>query len=162
MQIDELMKDLNKSFKSELVHKGIAQYDYERIPFTSPRLNYMTFGGIPKGKLIEFYGAEHGGKTTTALDIIANFQNDENARAEKYSTYVPKKVFYADLENTLDTVWATKLGVDVDDMYMFNPTNQGAETIFEALLKVIDTGDIGLIVIDSLGVMVSNQAYPKG
>ena len=161
MPIEDVMKDLNKEFKSELVHKGIAQYDYERIPFTSPRLNYMTFGGIPKGKLIEFYGPEHGGKTTTALDIIANFQNAEKQMMITHPSYVPKKVFYADLENTLDAVWATKLGVDVDDMYIFNPTNQGAETIFEALLKVIDTGDIGLIVIDSLGVMVSNQALDK-
>ena len=52
-KLDEVMKDFNKRFKEELVHHGVSQYDYERIPFTSPRLNYMTFGGLPKGKLIE-------------------------------------------------------------------------------------------------------------
>lgn len=149
--MDELMKDLNKTFKDELLHKGISSFDYERIPFTSPRLNYMTYGGIPMGKLIEFYGEEHGGKTTTALDIVSNYQRMGGA----------KGVVYADLENTLDTVWATKLGVDVSDMWILNPTNQGAETIFQYLLDMIDTGEIGLVVIDSIGVMVSNQALEK-
>lgn len=149
-KMDELMKEINKEFKVELLHKGLAQYDYKRIPFTSPRLNYMTYGGIPMGMLIEFYGEEHGGKTTTALDIVANYQNMEDS----------KGVVYADLENTLDTVWATKLGVDFDrdDMWVMNPTSQGAETLFEKMLKMIATDEVGLIVIDSLGVMVSNQA----
>lgn len=160
-KMDALMKDLNKEFKEDLVHMGLAQYDYDRIPFTSPRLNYMTFGGIPIGKLVEFYGEEHGGKTTTALDVVANFQNMERLKAEKDPDYQSRAVLYADLENTLDTVWATKLGVDVDAMYIFNPTNQGAETIFEKVLNMIDTGEIGLIVIDSIGVMVSNQALEK-
>ena len=74
-----------------------------------------------------------------------------------------KGVVYADLENTLDIVWATKLGVDFDrdDIWILNPTNQGAEAIFEKLLQMIETDEIGLIVIDSLGVMVSNQALDK-
>jgi len=156
-KMQELMKEINKEFKEELVHQGLASYDYVRIPFTSPRLNYMTFGGIPMGKLIEFYGEEHGGKTTTALDVVANFQNMQRNEEN------PRGVVYGDFENTLDTVWATKLGVDVEDenFYIFNPTNQGAETIFEKMLKMIDTGEIGLVILDSLGVMVSNQALEK-
>ena len=145
------MKDFNKKFKEDLVHHGVAEYNYERIPFTSPRLNYTTFGGLPKGKLIEFYGEEHGGKTTTALDIVANFQHSEDER----------KILWIDCENTLDLVWAGKLGVDVDDMIIMNPTNQGAESIFQFILDSIDTGEVGLVVIDSFGVMVSNQAMDK-
>ena len=150
-KIESLMKSLNKEFGGNILHKGLANFDYERIPFTSPRLNFMTYGGIPMGKLVEFYGAEHSGKTTTSLDIVANYQLMENA----------KNVVYADLENTLDTVWATKLGVDVDDMFILNPTNQGAESIFEKLLELIETDEVGLVIIDSLGVMVSNQALEK-
>ena len=150
-QLDEIMKNLNKKFNDDILHKGISTFDYQRIPFTSPRLNYMTYGGLPMGKLIEFYGEEHGGKTTTALDVISNYQRMEESRG----------VLYADLENTLDTVWATKLGVDVDDMWILNPTNQGAETIFQYILDMVSTGEIGLVVIDSLGVMVSNQALDK-
>lgn len=150
-QLDEIMKNLNKKFDDDILHKGISTFDYQRIPFTSPRLNYMTYGGLPMGKLIEFYGEEHGGKTTSALDIVSNYQRMENA----------KGVLYADLENTLDIVWATKLGVDVDNMWILNPTNQGAETVFQYILDIIETGEVGLVVIDSIGVMVSNQALDK-
>lgn len=150
-KMDDLMKEINKELKDDCMHMGLAKYDYDRIPFTSPVMNYMTYGGLPKGKLIEFYGEEHGGKTTTCLDIVANFQHSDDSRG----------VLYADLENTLDTTWATKLGVDVDDMWIFSPTSQGAETVFEYILKAIATGEIGLVVIDSLGVMVSNQAMEK-
>ena len=148
--LDEVMKDFNKKFKEDLVHYGVSAYDYERIPFTSPRLNYMTFGGLPIGKLIEFSGENHSGKTTTALDIVANYQ-----------VYGDRKVLWVDCENTLDTVWAKKLNVDVEDMILCQPTNQGAETIFQFILDMIDTGDIGLVILDSLGVMVSNQAMEK-
>lgn len=150
-KLDDLMKEINKEFKGDIIRKGVSSYDYERIPFTSPRLNYITFGGVPVGKLIEFYGEQHGGKTTTSLDVVANYQHMDNART----------VLYIDAENTLDVVWAGKLGVDVDDMIIMNPTNQGAETIFEKTLQLIDTGEIGLVVIDSLGVLVSNQALEK-
>ena len=146
-KIDELMKDMNKTFKGDVIHRGVSTYDYERIPFTSPRLNYMTYGGIPKGKLIEFYGDEGGGKTTTALDSIANYQHTGDGRA----------VLYVDAENTLDVVWATKLGVSVEDMLIMNPTNQGADTIFEKVLRFIDTGEIGFVVIDSIGVLCSDR-----
>ena len=153
LKVDELIKTINKDMKDNFISKGLPKYDYDKIPFTSPRLNYMTYGGIPIGKLIEFFGENHGGKTTTALDLIANYQKLENA----------KGVLYVDVENSLDRVWATKLGVqlDRDDFYMIIPTGQGAETIFEQVLQLMETGEIGLVVIDSLGAMVSNQAFEK-
>lgn len=152
-KVEELMKEMNKKYKDVILTKGLAKYDYERIPFTSPRLNYMTFGGIPIGKLVEFYGENHGGKTTTALDVIANYQQMPNA----------KGVLYADVENTLDVVWGRKLGVDFDkdDFYLLQPKGQGAETIFDMILELMETGEIGLAIIDSLGAMMSNQAFEK-
>ena len=149
--LDEVIRNINKEAKSVLVGRGTPAYDYERIPFTSPRLNYMTFGGLPKGKLIEFYGENHGGKTTTALDIIANFQQK----------YPDEGVAYVDAENTFDAVWATKLGVDVESLWMIKPEGQGAETIFEWVLQMLETGEIGLVIIDSLGALMSNQAFEK-
>lgn len=147
----EIMAEMNKEWDGDVIRQGVSEYDYKRIPFTSPRLNYITHGGLPVGKLIEFYGEEHGGKTTTALDSIANYQNTDDDRT----------VLYVDAENTLDSVWATKLGVDVDSMIIMNPTTQGAETIFEKTLRIIETGEIGFVVIDSLGVLMSDQAYEK-
>lgn len=150
-KIDEVMKNFNKKSKEEIVHFGLAEYDYERIPFTSPRLNYMSFGGIIVGKLTEFYGEEHGGKTTTALDIVANAQQ----------MFPEKKVLYLDIENTLDSVWATKLGVNLDDMIICNPTYQGAEELFDFAEEMMTTGEVSLIVIDSLGALESDQSREK-
>lgn len=145
------MKDVNKKFKEDIIHVGVASYDYVRIPFTSPRLNWMTFGGLPVGKLIEFYGEAGSGKTTTALDSVANYMHSDDDR----------RVLYVDAEHTLDTVWASKLGVDVSKLILIEPTNQGAEEIFQIALDAMDTGEVGLVVIDSLGVMVSVQAQDK-
>lgn len=149
--LEELIKSKNKEVKEEVVTIGLPSYDCKRIPFTSPRMNYCTFGGLPIGKLIEFYGEEHGGKTTTALDIIANYQQMDDAR----------KVLYVDAENTLDTEWARKLGVDVDDLVVFKPTSQSAEEILQFILDAVDTGEIGLWVLDSIGVLASQQELGK-
>ena len=152
-KVEEIMKEINKEQKATIITQGLAQYDFERIPFTSPRLNYMTFGGIPVGKLIEFYGENHGGKTTTALDLVANYQRMPNS----------KGVLYVDQENSLDTVWARKLGVDLErsDFYVLSPSGQGAETVFDMIIKMIETGEIGLAIIDSLGAMMSNKAFEE-
>lgn len=150
-KLDEVIKEMNKKTKEEVVTVGLPSYTYKRIPFTSPRMNYCTFGGIPIGKLTEFFGEEHGGKTTTALDIIANYQQMEGAR----------KVLYVDAENTLDVEWARKLGVDVDSMLVFKPTSQSAESIFQFILDAIETDEIGLWVLDSIGVLASQQELDK-
>lgn len=150
-KLDDVIKDLNKKTKEQVVTIGLPTYDLKRIPFTSPRMNYCTFGGIPVGKITEFFGEEHGGKTTTALDIIANYQQSDDNR----------KVLYIDAENTLDVEWARKLGVDVDAMIVFKPTSQSAEEIFQFILDAVDTGEIGLWVLDSIGVLASAQELDK-
>ena len=55
-KMDTLIKNLNKQAKEEIITVGLNAFSYKRIPFTSPRMNYCTFGGLPVGKLIEFYG----------------------------------------------------------------------------------------------------------
>lgn len=99
-KLNNLIKEFNKSSSETVVSVGLPTYEFKRIPFTSPRMNYCTFGGLPVGKLIEFYGEEHGGKTTSALDIIANYQQTGDNRA----------VLYVDAENTLDAEWAPHYG----------------------------------------------------
>ena len=72
--LDDLFKQMNKEFKKELAIKGIGELKIKRIPFTSPRLNYETYGGIPRGRISMFAGKESSGKSTTALDIVKNAQ----------------------------------------------------------------------------------------
>ena len=126
-RLDALMQDVNKKAKEEILSIGLNSYDYTRIPFTSPRMNYCTFGGIPVGKITEFYGEEHGGKTTSALDVVANYQRMPDA----------KDVLYIDAENRLDVEWAKKLDVDVDKLYILQPKEQSAEEISNDIYYLI-------------------------
>ena len=177
-----LIKEFNKKFKEELITKGTVVHQCQRIPFSSPRANYMLYGGIPRGRLTEFAGAEGSGKTTSSLDIVANAQKlfrkeweDEIARLEAIEkpnkTEIakltelretgPKKVLWVDCENTFDEDWANLLHVDINELDYMSPQSQSAEQIFEIVIQLIDTGDYGLVVIDSYGVMMSQQAYDK-
>lgn len=181
-KLDMLIKDFNKQYKEEIAGRGIPRIETQKIPFSSPRANYMTYGGIPRGRIIEFAGEENGGKTTTALDIVANAQplfkeeweneikeleeiakpkKEQSTRLEYLKSRGAKHVVYADCENTLDEDWARLLGVDTEDMILLKPMSQTAEQIFEMLLQMIETDEVGLVVIDSLGVMLSAQAYEK-
>lgn len=150
-KIDEIMKRVNKDLKEEAITKGMPVYDYVKIPFTSPRMNYVTYGGLPLGRLVEFYGEEGGGKTTTALDVIANFQN----------IYPDKEVFYVDAENTLDIEWARKIGVDVDNLRLYQPKTESAEYIFQVIKEATLTGEVGLWVCDSIPCLTAEKDLGK-
>lgn len=181
-KLDMLIKEFNKQYKEEIAARGIPRIKTQKIPFSSPRANYMLYGGIPRGRIVEFAGEENGGKTTTALDIVANAQKlfqeeweneiaeleaidkkkkEQQSRLDYIKARGPKQIVYADCENTLDEEWAQKLGVDTDKLILLKPQSQTAEQIFEMLLQMIDTDEVGLVVIDSLGVMLSAQAYEK-
>ena len=181
-RLDQLIKDFNRQAKENIVARGVVREETAKIPFSSPRANYMLYGGLPRGRLIEFAGEEGGGKTTTALDIVANAQKlflqeweNEIDRLEELESpkkvdkdkleYLqargPKQIVYADCENTLDEDWAQKIGVDLDSVVMIRPMSQTAEQIFEMILQMIGTDQVGLVVIDSLAVMLSQQAYEK-
>lgn len=153
-KLDVVLKDVNKKHEEEIFTKGLSDYAYERIPFTSPRMNYCTFGGIPTGRITEFFGEEHGGKTTSALDIIANFQQ----------LYPDKDVLYVDAENTLDTKWARSLGVDTDALYLLQPKasdKDSAEFVFDTILQAVSTGEVGLWVLDSIPALIPANELKK-
>lgn len=154
--LDQLMQEVNKKFKSKLMTVGLPQYERERIPFSSIRLNYMTYGGVPRGCMVELFGEEGGGKTTTALDIVANAQKLFKAEAKKKKDE-PKKVLWIDAENQLDEDWAQLLGVDVAALTVFTPANMSAEDILEVAISAAETGEVGLIVLDSIGGLMSRK-----
>lgn len=173
-KLDAVCEKINKEWKEEIAAKGIKMITTQKIPFTSSRLNYMLYGGLPRGRIVEFAGDEGGGKTTTALDICRNAQrifeeeyeeelsNTKDAKRKQYlEGRGPKRIVYADCENTLDEGWARTLGIELDDMYVLKPQSQSAEEIFQMLLDMIETDEVGLMIIDSLGVMLSQQAYDK-
>lgn len=149
---DALCQTVNKELKGNTIAQGMSEYCQDRIPFTSIMMNYCTHGGLPVYQATEFRGTQYSGKTTSALDIIANYQADERLSSAG-------KVLYADIENRLDTEWARKLGVDTDSIYVFKPAGKSAEYILEYLQAAIETGELGLVVLDSIAAMFSEKEY---
>lgn len=154
--LEQLMQEVNKKFKKKIMCAGLPKFEGEKIPFSSMRLNYMTYGGIPRGSMVEFFGEEGGGKTTTALDIVANAQKIFKAEAKR-AKKEPLKVLWIDAEGQLKEDWAVTLGVDVADLSFFQPEMMAAEDILETAISAVGTGEIGLLVIDSIGGLMSRK-----
>lgn len=149
--LDLIVKDLNKKMKVGAISLGVAFQEVQKIPFSSCRLNYMTYGGIPIGRIAEFFGTDGSGKTTTAIDVAGQAQK----------LFPDKKVLFVDIEHTFDPVWATKLGLNCDDLLYLDPDSMGAEEVFNIIIDIIDSGEISLCILDSIGAMVSMQANEK-
>lgn len=100
----------------------------------------LGIGGIPRGRVIEIYGPESGGKTTLCLQIIAEAQKLGGQAA------------YIDAEHALDPVYARKLGVDVDNLLVSQPDN--GEQALEITRSLVCSGKIAIIVVDSVAALV--------
>lgn len=146
-KLDAIVAQLNKKFKKDIIIKGTEAKRRAFIPFSSPYANYMTRGGVAIGKMIEFSGAESSGKTTSAIDIIANFQK----------MFPDRLTAFLDAENTFDEEYAKLFGVDMNKVIMIKPEYEHAELLLEMLLDCIRTGDVGLVVLDSIPFLRSKQ-----
>lgn len=100
----------------------------------------LGVGGLPRGRVIEIYGPESGGKTTLTLHVIAEAQKLGGQAA------------FIDAEHALDPTYAKKLGVDTDNLLISQPDNgEQALEITEALIK---SGKVDIIVVDSVAALV--------
>lgn len=99
----------------------------------------LGIGGIPKGRIIEIYGSESSGKTTVALHCVAEVQKEGGTAA------------FVDAEHALDPVYASKLGVNLDDLYISQPDS--GEQALEITETLIRSGAIDIIVIDSVAAL---------
>lgn len=183
-KLRELIDNYNRDNKRELITEGIKLVDYESISFSSPMLNYLLHGGFPRGRIVEFYGLESSGKTTTALDICGNAQKlfykeflDKKTELEaklkdkankniqnEYNLLLDRgeqKVIYFDLEQTFDEEWAVKLGVDPEKIVLVRPDVDSGEHILELILDMINSEEVGLVVIDSIPSLVSEAELEK-
>jgi recombination protein RecA len=100
----------------------------------------LGVGGIPKGRIVEIYGPESSGKTTVALHVVSEVQKLGGIAG------------YIDAEHALDPVYAKKLGVNIDDLYISQPDDgEQALDIAEAMVR---SGAIDIVVIDSVAALV--------
>ena len=99
----------------------------------------LGIGGIPKGRIIEIYGPESSGKTTVALHCVAEVQKIGGTAA------------YVDAEHALDPSYASKLGVNLDDLYISQPDS--GEQALEIVETLVRSGAIDIIVVDSVAAL---------
>lgn len=147
------MKQINKKHGSEIVFEGLKTYEGgNKIPFTSLTLNRITYGGLPRGKLIEFAGAEGASKTTLALDVCKNASKIIDSEGKN------QKILFVDTENTLLDEWAELNFPNYKDyMLVVQPQEQTAEEVFQIIMDLVATGEIMLVVLDSIAVMFSEN-----
>ena len=100
----------------------------------------LGIGGIPKGRIIEIYGPESSGKTTLALQVVAQVQKSGGIAS------------YVDAEHALDPIYAKNLGVNIDELYISQPDD--GEQALEITEAMVRSGAIDIIVIDSVAALV--------
>lgn len=141
--LDAAMKQLQKKFGAGAVMrmKDVGVRNIESVSTGSLTLDIATgIGGLPKGRIVEIYGPESSGKTTLALHCIAEVQKIGGTAA------------FIDAEHALDPVYASNLGVHVDDLIVSQPDY--GEQGLEIAEQLVSSGAIDIVVVDSVAALV--------
>lgn len=142
-EIEAVLKEINKQYGngSVMLLGESPTMDIEVIPSGSLTLDLaLGIGGYPKGRIVEIYGPESCGKTTLAIHAVAEAQK------------LGLRAAYIDAENAFDRDYAENLGVNVDQLLFAQP-NCG-EDCLEIATKLINSGKIGICVIDSVAALI--------
>ena len=149
-KLSQVLSDIEKQFgKGSIMKLGDESHnEIDTVSSGSLTLDIaLGVGGYPKGRIIEIYGPESSGKTTFALEAIAEVQKAGG------------KAAFIDAEHALDPVYAKNLGVDINDLLLSQPdTGEQALEICEALVR---SEAISIVVIDSVAALVP-QAEIEG
>lgn len=141
--LETAMKNIERAYgKGSIMRLGDSMnLSIDVVPTGSLALDLaLGIGGIPKGRIIEIYGPESSGKTTLALHILAQAQQQGG------------EVAFIDAEHALDPTYARALGVNIDELLISQPdTGEQALEITEALVR---SGAIDAIVVDSVAALV--------
>ena len=148
--LDQVLSDIEKQFGKGAVMK-LGEREHQKIDtISSGSISLdiaLGIGGYPKGRIIEIFGPESSGKTTFALHAIAEVQKAGGRAA------------FIDAEHALDPVYASNLGVNINELLLSQPDNgEQALEICEALVR---SGAISIVVIDSVAALVP-QAEIEG
>ena len=142
--LDAALSQIEKQFgKGSVMKLGDSSnnMNVETIPTGSLSLDIaLGLGGIPKGRVIEVYGPESSGKTTVALHMVAEVQKRGVVAG------------FIDAEHALDPVYASKIGVDIDNLYISQPDN--GEQALEITETLVRSGAVDIIIVDSVAALV--------
>lgn len=141
--LEMALRQIEKQFgKGSIMKLGESTHmQVETVPSGSLALDIaLGIGGLPRGRVIEIYGPESSGKTTVALHAIAEVQR------------IGGQAAFIDAEHALDPLYASKLGVNIDELLLSQPdTGEQALEIAEALVR---SGAVDIVVIDSVAALV--------
>ncbi len=137
------ISQIEKSYgKGAIMKMGDStRFTVESIPTGSISLDAaLGVGGLPRGRIIEIYGPEAGGKTTVSLHVVASAQKKGGVAA------------FIDAEHALDPVYAKKIGVDINNLLISQP--DFGEQALEICETLVRSGAVDVIVVDSVAALV--------
>lgn len=118
-----------------------ANMNIETVPSGSLSLDIaLGLGGFPKGRIVEIYGPESSGKTTVALHAVAEVQKRGGIAG------------FIDAEHALDPVYASHIGVDINNLYISQPDN--GEQALEITETMVRSGAVDIVIVDSVAALV--------
>jgi recombination protein RecA len=141
--LESALGQIEKAFgKGAIMRLGAGEREYiDAISTGSLTLDMaLGVGGLPRGRITEIYGTESSGKTTLALHVVAEAQRKGGL------------ALYVDAEHALDTEYARALGVDIDKLYISQPTT--GEEALEIMDAIIRSGAVDVVVLDSVAALV--------
>jgi recombination protein RecA len=140
LALSQIEKQFGKGSIMRLGQKG-GVTPIEVIPTGAISIDYaLGIGGMPRGRVVEVFGPESSGKTTLALQVIAQAQKAGGMAA------------FVDAEHALDAAYAQKLGVDLDGLLVSQPDN--GEQALEIVEVLIRSGGVDVVVVDSVAALV--------
>lgn len=179
-RFDDIVKQKERDWKSPHLMDGAKHSRGKKIPFSSPLMNFATYGGIPRDKITEFFGEPGGGKSSTSVDICKNAieifkqeyedeltslralnTKEAKFRIEELEESGPRKILYVDLEHSFDLEWAKTLGMNLDEIELMQPPDVSAEDILQMVQEMVETNEVGLIVLDSIPSLVTKSELEK-
>ncbi len=141
--LDAALTQIEKTFGKGSVMKLGDQtaLQVEAVPTGSLSLDIaLGVGGVPRGRIIEIYGPESGGKTTVALHMVAEVQKRGGIAG------------FIDAEHALDPTYARNIGVDIDNLYISQPDN--GEQALEITETMVRSGAVDIVIVDSVAALV--------
>src|SRR5512145_2202734 len=140
LAVGQIEKQFGKGAIMRLGQKGAIQ-PIDAIPTGAISIDFaLGVGGVPRGRVVEIFGPESSGKTTLALQVIAEAQKLGGMAA------------FVDAEHALDAAYAQKLGVDVDNLLVSQPDN--GEQALEIVEVLIRSNGVDVVVVDSVAALV--------
>lgn len=147
----EALKTINSNFKNLQspinLLSSMSEVDVKKISTGSLILDNILGGGVPEGRIIEIYRPESSGKTSIALTMVANVQKEGG------------NAIFFDVEQAFDPVYARILGVDTKSLAFSQSTI--AEETLALVNKAIESGNVDIIVIDSVASLVPLAEYKE-